>query len=127
MKEIKKAGIWMDHASAHTLEYTDDARKLQTLESEFTKQDKEEVLTKGESHMHNKEQNKHAVFYKKLASIILNYDNVLLFGPTNAKSELHNILKADHRFEKIKFELKQSEKMTTHEMEAFVRNHYSAG
>ena len=76
MKPIKKAGIWMDHANAHTLEYTDDAKKIQTLESDFTKQDKEEVLTKGESHMHNKEQNKHAGFYKKLGNLILNYDEV---------------------------------------------------
>jgi len=116
----------MDHASAHILEYTDETRKLQILQSEFTKEDKEEVLTKGESHMHNKEQNKHADFYKKIGRIILNYDSVLLFGPTNAKSELHNILKADRRYEKIKFELKQSEKMTDNEMEAFVSNHYSA-
>ena len=124
MKPIKKAGIWMDHANAYTLEYTDDAKKIQTLESDFTKHDKEEVLTKGESHMHNKEQSKHASFYKKLGNLILNYDEVLLFGPTDAKSELLNILRTDHRFEKIKIDVKQTERMSDNEMEAFVRNHY---
>lgn len=124
MTLLKKAGIWMDNASAHTFEYTDDAKKLETVESEFTAQVREEVLSKGESHMHNKEQNKQSEFYKKISKNILQYDEVLLFGPTNAKSELLNILKEDHRYEKIKIEIKQSEKMTDSQMEAFVRNHF---
>ena len=124
MTTIKKAGIWMDHANAHTFEFTDDARKVESVESEFTPEVKEEVLSKGESHMHNKEQNKQSEFYKKISKYILQFDEVLLFGPTNAKSELLNILKEDHRYEKIKIEIKQSEKMTDNQMEAFVRNHF---
>ncbi len=126
MTPLKKAGIWMDNASAHTFEFTDEAHKVETVESEFTSQVRGEVLSKGESHMHNKEQNKQSEFYKKLSKYILQYDEVLLFGPTNAKSELLNLLKEDHRYEKIKIEIKQSEKMSDNQMEAFVRDHYSA-
>jgi len=38
--------------------------------------------------MHNKRQQLHEVYYKEIADVILKYNNVLLFGPTNAKTEL---------------------------------------
>lgn len=125
MTTIKKAGIWMDNASAHTFEFTDEVKKVDTVESDFTSQIRGEVLSKGESHMHNKEQNKQAEFYKKISQYILQYDEVLLFGPTNAKSELLNILKEDHRYDKIKIEIKPSEKMTDNQMEAFIKDHFN--
>jgi len=40
------------------------------------------------------------------------YEEVLLFGPTNAKNELFNLLKDDRHFEKIKIEVKSGDKMT---------------
>ena len=46
-----------------------------------------------------------------------------LFGPTNAKIELLNLLRADHQFEKIKLETKDSDKMTQNEQHAFVRDY----
>ena len=52
--------------------------------------------------MHQKEQHEHRDYYKKIGEAIRNYQDVLLFGPTTAKTELFNMLKADHHFEKIK-------------------------
>ncbi|MFT6479867.1 MAG: stalled ribosome rescue protein Dom34, partial [Spirosomataceae bacterium] len=40
----------------------------------------------------NKRQQMNEAFYKEIADEILKYDHVLLFGPTNAKTELHNFL-----------------------------------
>ena len=105
MTTIKKAGIWMDNASAHTFEFTDEVKKVDTVESDFTSQIRGEVLSKGESHMHNKEQGKQAEFYKKISQYILQYVEVLLFGPTNAKSELLNILKEYHLMIRSKLKL----------------------
>ncbi|MEO5570149.1 MAG: hypothetical protein ABIT08_13880 [Bacteroidia bacterium] len=56
--------------------------------------------------MHNKEQHQQAEFYKQLDEKIKNYDEVILFGPKDAKAESLNLLKADYRFAKIKIETK---------------------
>ena len=56
---------------------------------------------------------------------ILNFSEVILFGPTDAKVELFNILKANHNFENIKIDVQQADKMTDNQQHAFVRNHFS--
>jgi hypothetical protein len=125
MATTKKLGIWMDHSSAHLMEFTTDPIETKTIESKFTHQVKELSLDKGENRMHNKEQHQQAEYYKKLGGIIRNYKEVLLFGPTDAKTELHNTLSADHHFEKVKIEVKQADKMTENQQHAFVRDHFS--
>jgi hypothetical protein len=125
MTTEKKLAIWMDHASAHLTEFTTDVVEKDDIDSKFTHQKKEHSLTKGETQMHNKEQQQQGDYYKKLGAVILNYDSVLLFGPTDAKTELLNVLRADHRFEDIKIVVKQSDKMTENQEHAFVRDHFS--
>ena len=111
MKTVKNLGIWMDHSIAHIIEFTDQWNEIKTIESNFTHQDKVESIVKSESIMHNKEQQFQAGFYKKLEDLILNYNNVLLFGPTNAKKELFNTIEKNHRFANIKIEIKEADKM----------------
>ena len=120
----KKLGIWMDHASAHLMEYNDDMT-TDIILSESTHAEKAKTLQKGESMMHNKEKQQESAYYKALGDYIKNYDEVLLFGPTNAKVELLNILKADNRFSKIKIESMQADKMTENQAYAFVRDYFS--
>ena len=75
--------------------------------------------------MHNKEQQQQAAYYKALGEAIKDYDDVLLFGPTDAKAELLNILKTDTHFSKIKFETVQAEKMTENQEKAYVKKYFS--
>ena len=75
--------------------------------------------------MHNKEQREQHDYYKKLGEVIKNYNDVILFGPTSAKTELYNILKEDHRFENIKIETQKTDNMTENQQHAFVREHFS--
>jgi hypothetical protein len=121
----KNLGIWMDHSSASIMEFNINTIETTTIESKFTHDDKEFSLSKSENLMHNKEQHQHAEFYKKLAGVIRNYNEVVLFGPTNAKSELFNVLKDDNHFTKIKIEVKNTGKMTESQQHAFVREHFS--
>lgn len=125
MKTLKKLGIWMDHSNAHLMEFTADSISTNILESKFTHEEKEFSLSKSENVMHNKENHQQAEYYKKLGEVIKNYDEVLLFGPTDAKLELHNILAADHLFAKIKIEVKQADKMTENQEHAFVKSYFS--
>lgn len=126
MTASKKLGIWMDHASAHIIAFTDEESvKSTTLESEFTSQEKEDSLRKSEHLMHNKEQHLQAEFYKKLGEVIKGYDEVLLFGPTDAKSELWNTLKEDFLFKDINIEIQPTDKMTEKQEYLFVQEHFS--
>jgi hypothetical protein len=125
MTAAKSLGIWMDHASAHLIEFTTDPIETQIIESAFTHEEKEQSLGKGEKLMHNREKHEKAAYYKKLGETIRHYEEVVLFGPTNAKVELLNTLRADHLFEKIVIKVIQTDKMTTNQEHAFVRDHFS--
>jgi hypothetical protein len=47
-----------------------------------------------------------------------------LFGPTDAKNELLNMVKTDHLFNEIKIEVENSDKMTESQMHTFVRDYF---
>ena len=127
--KIKKAtnhlGIWMDHANAHLMDYEAKSIVTRIIDSQFTHQVKEDILSKGESHMHNKEQHMQAEYYNALAEVIKNYKEVILFGPTEAKIELYKILRADHHFDKIKIDIQQTDKMTENQKHAFVKGYFT--
>ena len=125
MKKENCIGIWMDHSSANLMEFTTDPIETNTIESPFTHQEKEDGLVKSESLMHNKEQHEQKAFYKYLEGKILGYTDVILFGPTNAKVELYNILKTNHLYKDIKIEVVEADKMTENQQHAFVKKHFS--
>ena len=116
----------MDHSSAHLIEYTTDPIETTVVTSKFTHQT-EHSANRSENLMHNKEQQQQSAYYKQLGEVIRNYEAVILFGPTNAKVELFNLLKADHLFAKIKIEMEQTDKMTENQEHAFVKAHFSKG
>jgi len=124
MKNIKQMGIWMDHSTAFVMELENGTIKDNTIESEFTHPDKEFSLSKNENLMHNKEQHLQSSLYKKISNIIKNYQEVVLFGPTDAKSELLNVLKEDHLFANIKIEAINADKMTKSKMHDFVKEYF---
>ena len=123
MKANKNLGIWMDHSTANLIDL-DSKKSKHSVSSKFTFSTKEEALNKSESLMHNKEQQMNEAYYKKIAYEILKYDHVLVFGPTNAKSELHNYLNKDLHFKDIKIDIKSADTMTDNEKDAFVKHHF---
>ena len=125
MKIKQQVGVYMDHANAHIMEFTIDPIATSTIESTFTHQIKEDTLEKSEYLMHNKEQHQQAAFYKKISNAIKPYDHIILFGPTEAKVELFNILKADSAFAKTNITVKQTDKLTENQQHAFVKDHFA--
>ncbi|HEX7414184.1 MAG TPA: hypothetical protein VF411_09075 [Bacteroidia bacterium] len=124
MEETKKLGIWMDHANAHIMEFTHDPIRTKTIASKFTHEAKAQSRERGENVMNHREQHQQTEYYKGLGEVIRNYDEVLLFGPTEAKDELFNVLKADHNLKKVKIETKHSDRMTENQQHAFVREYF---
>jgi hypothetical protein len=123
MNNIRKLGIWMDHSNAYLMELANDII-VQKVVSELANHETEFNFYKGEKLIHKKEQHLQLRYYKKISDIIKNYQDVVLFGPTDAKNELLNQIKTDHLFEDIKIEVKNSDKMTEEEMQTFVRNYF---
>ncbi len=127
MKSAKQLGIWMDHSSAHIFELLYGTVISKTLESTPAFPEQIENLRLDESLMHNKEQNQHTDFYRKLSYIINDYSEILLFGPTDAKSELFNVLKSNRQFEKIRISVQPADNnMTDNQQKAFVKDFFNA-
>ena len=124
MKTVKKLGIWMDHSNAHLIEFSDQSKETTTITSDFTYEDKVETLKRSESEMHHKENQKLTTYYKNLAGVIENFDQVLLFGPTDAKVELFNFLKENHKYDSVNIEVKNSGKMSDVEQHHFVKDYF---
>ena len=126
MKSTKSLGIWMDHSNAYLMELAIGTMISKTVESQPKLQVKEEDLYyKDESHMLNKEQKRLSAYYRKLSDVILNYEEVILFGPTEAKNELLNLLKDNHLFDKIKIDVKSADKMTENQQHTFVKAYFA--
>ena len=125
MKTDKQLGIWMDHAHAHVIEFTNDISEEKNVISKMEHEEKGQNLGKNENMMNNREKHDQSDYYKKLGEVIINYQEVILFGPTNAKAELLNVLRADHRFEKVKIDIQQTDKMTDNQQMAFVNGHFT--
>ena len=123
MKDAKKLGIWMDHSRAYILEVNNGSIISNTIES-VPMQGEKQNFGKDESLRHNTEQDQLSDFFKRLSTAIIGYTEVILFGPTNAKTELYNLLKEDSHFNKIKIEIETTDNLTENQMHAYVKEHF---
>jgi hypothetical protein len=125
MKNSKQIGIWMDYSKAHIVTPKPDSIDTIIIESKpesiVSEQD---VYLKDESHQLNREKAHLTVYFKKISDIILKYDEVLLFGPTDAKKELYNQLKDDNHFSHIQFVVKSVDKMTDNQIYAYFKEYF---
>lgn len=124
MKKTKKIGIWMDHSNAFLMEYENNEIITSNILSDMNHKENESKWDGHEKHIHTKEKSQQASFYKKIGDRILDYKEVVLFGPTDASKELKNIIDKDHLFEDIKIEVLSSDKLTEAEMHKFVRDYF---
>ncbi|MBA4152886.1 hypothetical protein [Flavobacterium sp.] len=125
MKAKKRIGIWMDYTSAQIYENASGEYLLTTLESNFAMPVKQDVKLHSESLLHNKENQTDQAYFKDLIELIKGYDEVLLFGPTKAKTALYNRIKADPKFSKIYIETHDADKMTSKQILAYIKDFFS--
>jgi hypothetical protein len=102
VKTEKTIGVWLDHKKAH---FIDVSKSDAVVETAFS--DKESNLrydgesgkgtllgnnraTNSEHHAHSREQRIIDDYYKMIIDRLRGYDDILLFGPSNAKYELSN-------------------------------------
>lgn len=126
MKNVKKLGVWMDHKIAHLMEFTNEPFEVTTIESKFPYHENYLNEPKSDVVLNIKQQHKQFKYYKKIGEVIKDYYQVILFGPSDAKLELFNILSEDNRFMKIKVEIKETDRMTRSQLHLFVNEYFSA-
>lgn len=125
MKSSGKLAIYLDHEQAKLFDFGVNAIEFKIIESDFYYQDKKDVLKKGESHLHNKEQNLQHKYFENIGEVMLHYKKILLFGPTNAKTELFNFLMESSQFSHLKIKVKVTDKLTENQQLEFVNNYFS--
>lgn len=125
MKVERRVGIWMDHSTAHVMEYNSDDYKVNTIEADFTMPVHQEGMLHSENSLHNKKSQSSKMYYNSLTEIIKEYDIVLLYGPTEAKNELKNLIRSQHKFDAIKIETKNADKMSFNQQHAYIKEYFS--
>lgn len=123
MINIKKIGVWLDHTKALIIEEKNNALTSYSVES-ISKQIDKQNFGMDESQKQNSEHNQLSDFYKRLTEILKGYSEVLLFGPTNAKTELHNLLKTDRHFDNVTIDVETTDNLTENQMREFVKEHF---
>lgn len=125
MKRVKKLGVWMDHSIAYLMEFTNNPFEIKTIESELTEDNSQLILSKKSEALINMDQHTLYAYYNKIGEAIKNYKQIVLFGPTDAKIELFDVLSEDHRFVKIKVEIKETDKMSVNQQHDFINKYFA--
>jgi len=124
METTKKIGIWMDYSMAYLMEFSSNPFEIKTVEStsfDTTKTYPTSTL----SILLEKRKRLLYSYYNKIAREINNYDRIILFGPSNAKIELFDVLSEDERFLKTTIEITNTDQMNPAEQHQFIKNYFS--
>ena len=125
MKNTKKLGIWMDYSTANLIEYNLDSYEIKSIDSGVSFEEINEVLNNNKCLINNKENQQLSKYFKRIAEQLKEYNELVLFGSTDAKVELNSILKEEELFQKIKIEIKNTAKMTDNQKKSFVKSYFS--
>lgn len=124
MKTTKKLGIWMDYSTASLIEYNLDSYEIKSIDSGFSDEEIKQVLVNNKNLYSSKEKQQLSNYFKRIAEQLKEYNELVLFGSTNAKAELNTILKEEESFQKIKIEIKNTAKMSDNQKKYFVKSYF---
>lgn len=122
MKNINQIAIWMDYSVAYLMEFKTKPFEIQIIVCEFTVDEKKRNPYKKETTNSNLKR-KHK-YYNQIGNAILNYDKIILFGPSEAKIDFFDSLSEDERFYKLKIEIKETDKMNLDQRHAFISEYF---
>src|SRR5690606_3890192 len=81
-------------------------------------------LSDNEHRKANRARNELSQYFKTLETKLEGYDEMLLFGPTHAKAELHNRMLTNKQFYETKVIVQDSDKMTDNQLLAYVNDFF---
>jgi len=127
MKQIHQkqyAGVWLDNDKAMII------TKTLENESDYTIQDRikaKETHGGGSEHsMNNAKQSETLKYCKSVSNLLLNYDEILVFGPGKSQEQFQNHLQEDGQFKSKQITIDSAEQLTDPQMIAKVRVFFSS-
>lgn len=130
-------GVWLDHATAKIIEIKNGKAIITTVQSPY----KRHIRVPGlsikkersghdfyyypEYKLHHRKMHDLSSFYNDLSDKIKEYDQIVLFGPANAKKELYNFLKKNRNLRTKSISTESTGKMSEKQMAAFVKDYFS--
>ena len=126
MKTIKQLGIYIDYKNAFLMELIN--RLIVSRNIEFEDPTVSDLIHEESIKQEiNKEKQQHlpSAYYLELCDVIRNYDQVVLFGPNDAKNELFNLLEFDHNFDSIKIHNENTDNLDEIQMHNFVKMYFN--
>lgn len=128
MKQYKQkqyAGVWLDNDKAMII-----TNALGDHVTNFAIQDKLEAREAhggGSEHsMNSSKQADSLKYFKALSSLLLNYDEILVFGPGKSQEQFRNHLQKDAQFSSKKITIDSAEHLTDPQMIAKVRDFFES-
>ena len=125
MKTLKKVGIWVDNTIARVMEFSDENFKVITINSGSQSIDNLSSSKFSDSEFYNREKKEMKPFFKKLINIIKDFDEIVLFGSTNAKTELYNLIREEHKFDHLNIDTRQTDKLSFEDQNRFTKTYFS--
>ena len=117
------AGVWLDHHKAIII-------GIENSDSEYTVLDtvksQEEHGGSSEHSIHQTEKSNLLKYFKSAAKLLVNYDEVLLFGPGTAQEQFQKHLQEDNQFKKSKIVVDSADQMTEPQMVMKVREYFKS-
>lgn len=122
-KEKKYAGVWLDNHSATII-----TNSIKEGNDAFSIQNKVKAVDHhagGSEHsMNNAKKSDSRKYFKEVSGLLLNYDEILVFGPGKSQEELKNILSEDEHFRNTQITLDSTGQLTDPQMIAKVRDFF---
>ena len=124
-KEKKQyAGVCLDNTNAIIIAANEDEAAEYAIQGKVKANDHN---SSGSEHgRHNAQQSDSLKYFKSLSSQLVNYDELLIFGPGKAQEQFQNFLKEDGQFNTTKVTIDSADNLTDPQMIAKVRDFYKS-
>jgi hypothetical protein len=132
----KVVGVWLDHSKAHFITFNGAEASINTVESGYKRLNREDgkgstdtrfradAFSNNEDNKQNKKLVEKNKYFKDIEKAMKGFDEVFMFGPTNAKVELLNLLQENKSFKGKISKVENADKLTQNQMIARVREFF---
>ena len=119
----QQAGVWLDSHTAFIIDNSSDHTR-----NDYTIQHKVKGNAShsgGSEHsMNNAKQSENLKYFKSLSGFLLNYDEILVFGPGKSQEQFQNFLLEDAQFKNKQITIETADQLTDPQMIARVRDFF---
>lgn len=133
----RQIGVWIDHSKSLFFDPQSEDERIETL---YSGQESHERFrgehgdgtrlgnfrsTDNEFHKNRREENITKTYYKELTEKLDHFDEIYLFGPGQARKELHNLLSDDKQFASKSISSEACDQVSENQLRAQVRRHFT--